>query len=201
MTDQGEKDFLNELLIEFSDISTNAWMGMKYKGVEYQWVDGTDSDFTNWSEYASVWFRVEDCVQMSLMRGMLGQWTDISCKKTALVVCQKRQEINVKSLKDMIESITDLFYAKYNELRNEIQRNDQEHTMKFELLKNDLEIQKLNLTLVFEHAKKKIERQDSLIKELIKDYSVFRSELETIEKPMENYIPLGFLYTQLPNQS
>ena len=201
INDQGEQEFLNELLVEFRNISTSAWIGMKYKGIEYKWMDGSDADFTNWSEFASVWFRVEDCVQMSLMREMLGKWTDMSCKKTALVVCQKRQEINFNSLKDIIKSISEVFEAKNNELRNEILKNNQEHAMKLEIMKNELEIQKLNMTLQFEHEKMTNERRDSEFKELIKDNESINRDLQTIKDIKENYIPLGFLYTQFPNQS
>ena len=67
---------------------------------------------------------------MSLVKSSLGKWNDMSCKKTALVVCQKKQDIN-------FNVIMDLFKIQEKEI---------------EILRN-------------------------------------------------NSIPIGFLYTQLPNQS
>ena len=145
--DQEEQHFLNKMLVEFSNISINTWIGMKFNGYEYDWVDGTDTNFTNWSEYA-VKDGNEPCVQMSLISGMLGKWTDISCKKPALVVCQKRQEINFNSLKDVIKNLTKV-----------------------------LEKQKI------EHDKK---------------HKALQDEMKTFKA---SSLPIGFLYSQLPNQS
>ena len=55
------------------------------------------------------------CVQMSLISGMLGKWTDMSCEKLWLVVCQKRQEITVKSFKRIVNNIKHFFEKKDKE--------------------------------------------------------------------------------------
>ena len=102
--DQEEQRFINELLVPFNNISMDAWIGMEYNGHEYDWMDGTDSNFTNWSE-DTVRDGSELCVQMSLLNRTRGQWTDSSCKRPALIVCQKRQELNFNSLKDIIEDM------------------------------------------------------------------------------------------------
>ena len=86
-----EQRFLNSLLINLKNIS-NVWIGMSYNKQFYKWMDGTDTDFTNWSE-DSVLNGTEPCVQMSLVSESLGKWMDVSCKEPALVVCQKEQGI------------------------------------------------------------------------------------------------------------
>ena len=106
INDMEEQQFINELLVQFNDISMNAWIGMEYNGQEYNWMDGTDSNFTNWSEDA-IREGSESCVRMSLMNRTLGKWTDSSCKRHALIVCQKRQELSLNSLKDFIEDLVE----------------------------------------------------------------------------------------------
>ena len=82
----------------------NAWIGMEYNGHQYDWLDGTDSNYNNWSE-ESVREGSEPCVRMSLLNRTLGKWTDSSCKRLGLIVCQKRQVLSFDSLKDIIEDM------------------------------------------------------------------------------------------------
>ena len=70
---------------------------------------------------------------MSLVDSTLGKWSDESCKKSALITCQKKQEFNLNLVKSLMEK-----------------------------------------------QEKIIEKQQAQI---------------------DSIIPMGFLYTQLPNQS
>ena len=95
-----------------------AWIGMKYNGKEYKWMDGMDTEFENWSDEA-VRVGVEPCAKMSLMSGMIGKWVDSSCKSKALIVCQKKQELNLNALKSIIENVTSTFETEINKLKTQ----------------------------------------------------------------------------------
>ena len=85
-----------------------AWIGMKYNGKEYKWMDGMDTEYNNWSDEANK-DGGDACVKMSLMLGGLtGKWIDTSCNRRALIVCQRRPELNLNSLKDIIQNISDI---------------------------------------------------------------------------------------------
>jgi hypothetical protein len=116
---------------------------MKYTDKVFKWMDGTDTNFTNWANDA-VRDGTAQCVQMSLVDKTIGKWLDESCKRTALIVCQKQQELNFNLLAESIQKM--------------------EKTI--EIVKNKTDIQE--------------------------------KELSSIKASV---IPLGFLYTQFPNQS
>ena len=106
INDGEEQQFLNKLVEPFADISMNAWIGMTFFGrglSQIRRMDGTDSDYTNWSEDLRTEGR-DPCVIMSLMNRTLGKWTDSSCKEQALIVCQT--ELSLNSMKDNIEDKT-----------------------------------------------------------------------------------------------
>ena len=144
--DNEEQEFINKLLKKYTNISMFAWIGRKYNGKEYKWVDGMDSEFDNWSDEA-VKEGEEPCAKMSLMKGMFGKWIDSTCKRRALIVCQRRPELSLSSLKDIIQNMSDII---------ERQQNSLEVTEK---INNEQQAQ------------------------------------------INSMIPLGFVYTQLPNQS
>ena len=143
-----EQEFLINFLIKYNNITENVWIGMKYTNKSYRWTDGTDTNFTNWSEH-SVRDGKEECIQMSLTSESLGKWMDENCKRTSLVVCQKKQDINVESLRNIIDGLTKSLEKQKTDLKNE------------------------------------------LLIEL-------KKELTDVHPAL---IPIGFLYTQLPNQS
>ena len=134
-----EQEFNNNLLGKYKNISLNAWIGMKYTDKVYKWMDGTDTNFTNWAD-DTVRDGTDPCVQMSLVTETLGKWSDMSCKKLGIIVCQKKQEFN------------------------------------FTTLRNAFELQQ-------------------------KDMNSIKDEIKALNQKFEASIPLGFLYTQFPNQS
>ena len=105
--DQEEQHFINQLLGKYSTFSMFAWIGMKYNGNEYKWVDGMDTNFDNWSDEA-VRDGEDACVKMSLMPSMIGKWIDSSCKSRSLIVCQRKPELTLNSLKDIIQNISQI---------------------------------------------------------------------------------------------
>ena len=104
---QDEQDFINKLATPFNNISNVAWVGLKYQQVNksYLWQDDfSNADYNNWADDA-VKDGTEPCVQMSLIKSNLGKWTDESCKKTALIICQKNQVITLDVLRHAVESV------------------------------------------------------------------------------------------------
>ena len=152
-----EQQFLNNLLSKYKNISNNVWIGMSYINKTYRWRDGTETNFTNWSE-ESIRDGSDPCVELSLTTELLGEWFDVSCKKPALIVCQKKQDINLNSLKDVIENLTQILEKQNQEINSH----------------------KVSMS---EFGKKNKELEDEI------------NELKITT------IPIGFLYTQLPNQS
>ena len=105
--DQEEQYAINSFLEKFSDISMFAWIGMKYNGKEYKWVDGMDTEYDNWSDEA-VRDGEDACVKMSLMDGLIGKWMDSSCKSRDLVVCQRIPKLSLNSLKEIIQNMSQI---------------------------------------------------------------------------------------------
>ena len=99
-----EQEFLNNLLHSYNEISSNAWLGMKYTNKSFEWVDGTKVNYSNWADDA-----MRDgsgpCVLMSLVKANLGKWLDDSCKREALIVCQKKQVFTLNTLRTAFESM------------------------------------------------------------------------------------------------
>ena len=121
--DKEEQNSINSMLnvftLDYGSSSMFAWIGMKYNGAKYVWVDGMDTEFDNWSDEA-VRDGNEACVKMSVMPGTIGKWVDSSCKSKALVVCQRTPELSLNSLKDIIQNMSDII----DDLH---QRVDQQH--------------------------------------------------------------------------
>ena len=101
-----EQEFLNNLLHSYNEISPNAWLGMKYNNKSFGWLDGTKVNYTNWAE-DSLRDGSEPCVQMSLGRANLGKWLDESCKRSAIIVCQKKQVFTLNTLREAVVAMED----------------------------------------------------------------------------------------------
>ena len=110
---------------------------MEYSNKAFKWVDGTQPTYENWGENA-----IKDgssaCVQMSLGKSTLGKWTDDSCKKKYLFICQKKastkealgqevdklsktvakQQDELKTLKLDAENNTKLLQEQQNKLKS-----------------------------------------------------------------------------------
>ena len=96
-----EQEFLNNLLHSYNGISPNAWLGMKYNNKSFEWLDGTKVNYTNWADDA-VRDGSEPCVLMSLVKANIGKWLDELCKRTALIVCQKKQTFSLNTLREAV---------------------------------------------------------------------------------------------------
>ena len=80
-----EQEFLNNALNIYTNISENAWIGLKYNGESYQWLDGSDTNYTNWSDEA-VKTGDEPCVLRSIKGEAVGKWLDESCERQEIKV-------------------------------------------------------------------------------------------------------------------
>ena len=120
-----EQEFLNNVLKIYSNISDNAWIGLKYNNKSYEWLDGSDTNYTNWSDDA-VRTGDEPCVLMSIKGEALGKWLDESCKRQAIGVCQKKPEITLDLLKNILEyqnDVIDKMNKHITKLESEIKDN------------------------------------------------------------------------------
>ena len=132
-----EQQFITNLLQKYQNISINAWIGMKYTDQVYKWMDGTETNFYNWANDA-VRDGTAQCVQMSLYDKTIGKWTDESCKKTALIVCQKKQELNFNVVLNLVQKMENSIEIMKKQLEGQKNITDKE----FEQLKNMNENQK-----------------------------------------------------------
>ena len=93
-----EQNFLSKLLSSFKRLSDNVWIGLKSINKTYEWIDGNDLTFDNWEEGAD---KRQDCVIMSITDHSLGKWSDRSCLKKSLSICQKKQ-MTVNAVKQQL---------------------------------------------------------------------------------------------------
>ena len=94
---KGEQDF-----ILYQNLSANIWLGIKYDDNEkaYKWNDGSKLVYENWVGGGPK----KDsklCVQLFLEEQdnpWYGKWSEVSCSKKNLVVCQKPQDWSLSRL-------------------------------------------------------------------------------------------------------
>ena len=101
-----EQIFIEGLILHHSYLSDRVWIGLKYskENNTFRWTDGTDLDYQVWADDA-LRDGSEECVQISSVSQTLGKWTDESCRRKALVLCQKRQELTLDVLRFAIDNI------------------------------------------------------------------------------------------------
>ena len=85
-----ENDFISNHIMKYNSISPNVWIGLEYIDNTFKWMDGKPLFYPNWNVNA-IKGGNSKCVQMSLAKADLGQWTDDLCQKKYLIVCQKKQ--------------------------------------------------------------------------------------------------------------
>ena len=96
-----EQQFIDDITSKYHNISTSVWIGLNYGKDSFNWLDQSETNYTNWSDEAAKDGEVK-CVEMSLDKNVIGKWTDVSCKKTALTICQKKQDLTLISLRNAL---------------------------------------------------------------------------------------------------
>ena len=99
-----EQQFIDDITAKYHNISTSVWIGLNYGKDNFHWQDQTETNYTNWSDEAAKDGEVK-CVEISLEKDMIGKWTDVSCKKTALTICQKKQDLTLISLRNALVTL------------------------------------------------------------------------------------------------
>ena len=158
---------------------------MRFNGREYAWGDGTgrgDTGYTNWGSDA-VRDGKDECVQMSLLDKTLGKWTDVSCAKKALILCQRKQELDFNILRKAFEEQQKTIDSMKAEIKSLKVNSNTVNSFKIEILEK-------HMNQLQEQFKTEMNRQD-------KNDQLTQNILHKIN----SIIPLGFLYTQFPNQS
>ena len=99
-----EQQFIDDITAKYHNISSSVWIGLNYGNDSFHWQDHTETNYTNWSDQAAKDGEVK-CVEMSLVNDYLGKWSDVSCKKTALTICQKKQDLTLVALRNALVNI------------------------------------------------------------------------------------------------
>ena len=96
-----EQEFIENLVKKYNIITNDVWLGMEFNG-KFSWTDKTATEYTNWGPDV-VKDGTDRCFQMSIQEKTLGKWTDMSCKKSALILCQRGQELDLNVLRTAFE--------------------------------------------------------------------------------------------------
>ena len=88
-----EQKFIEKFLFDDNKIVDNIWLGAKRdsKTKKFHWDDVSNPSFTyeNWGRLNNN--NDFECAEMIPYGQEKGKWTDTSCKKKNLIVCQKMQ--------------------------------------------------------------------------------------------------------------
>ena len=112
-----EQQFIDDITSKYHNISSSLWIGLNYGKDSFIWKDQSEMNYTNWSDEAAKTGEVK-CVEMSLENERIGKWTDVSCKKTALTVCQKKQDFTFITLRNALVNLENELYKFKDELKS-----------------------------------------------------------------------------------
>ena len=182
-----ENDFISNHIMKYKTISAFVWIGLEYIDKSFQWMDGKRLIYANWDENA-----IKDgnskCVQMSLAESDLGQWMDDLCQKKYLIVCQKKQltkTVSTEEFKNLTKFIEKL----------QATLDEQDGSIKIQQTIN------ANLDGAFRINQARIESIQSINEKQKMTNEKQQATIEKLKNELESNIPLGYLYTQLPDQS
>ena len=197
-----EQKFIEKLVQKYNTLSDRVWIGLEWNDNTFKWMDGSDVSYENWDENA-VKNGINKCVQMSISNSDLGNWTDDVCTRKYLMACQKKQASKNNMQKDL-SNLTRIIGSHQSRLES----------LEAGKLKLDQDI--ISENNIIESHGSRLDSLDSdrnsmkADRSSLKDSSMpsqnnfqidlnnHQSRLRSIEKAI---IPIGFLYTQLPNQS
>ncbi|XP_054153146.1 macrophage mannose receptor 1-like [Oppia nitens] len=101
--DSPEKQKFVEKVIQESGVEDNAWIGLNRTDQSYQWSDGTDLSFTNWSPGEPNSSNSTACVQIYAesyrwdgKAVTFGKWDDLPCDSKRVFICEKKRKIHSK---------------------------------------------------------------------------------------------------------
>jgi hypothetical protein len=97
-----EEEWLTNYLKTFAHISEVVWIGLKWSGKGFVWVDNIALDYKSWGKDAILDGSLL-CADLSLKMLTMGNWTDNSCNKKALIACQSPQMCLSKLSKELFK--------------------------------------------------------------------------------------------------
>lgn len=118
---QEEQKFIEQIISKFNNETNFIWIGLQYNIEKhiFQWDDGTIIDFENWAKDA-VKDGQDECARMSINGKDFGKWIDESCKKNALIVCEKKIINSFDILTEAIDKLESRINAINNQLLSRI---------------------------------------------------------------------------------
>jgi hypothetical protein len=97
-----EQDFISEFLFKTKKIAENVWLGLKKDNNNFKWSDGSNLDFANWLTGNPSNKSDHNCVQMLPESSPIGKWSDITCNKKNIAVCQKNAILSLTLLSKIL---------------------------------------------------------------------------------------------------
>ena len=164
-----EQQFIENVLFDQIKIVDNIWLGAKRdpKTKKFYWDDEVHTNFTysNWAEINND--TALECAEMFSEGHFKGKWTDTSCMKSNIVVCQKMQDWTLARLLKEFLDLKKRYEKETIQTKTEYEKDKNETNIRYE-------------------------------KELQEIKTKFQNEVNNLK---EAVVPIGFIYTQLPNQT
>jgi hypothetical protein len=101
MHSKEEQDFISEFLFKTKKISENVWLGLKKNDNNFKWSDGSNLEFANWLTGNPSNKSDHNCVQVLPESSPIGKWSDITCNKKNVAICQKIPTLSLTLLHKM----------------------------------------------------------------------------------------------------
>ena len=184
-----EQKFIENLVQKHNTLSDRVWIGLEWNDNTFKWMDGSDVKYENRGEYSNYFrnkdMRVNRCFQMSTIGKNLGKWSDDYCGENYLMACQKRQasinnfQIDLYSHKSRLESL------------EASKRKFEQDTVFENQIIDSIETSQNNFQIDLHSQKSRIDSLEAIKTKLEED-------IISLEK---SSMPIGFLYTQFPEQS
>ena len=182
---QDEQNFINKFLLNVTKAFEEVWIGLERDNSSYHWKYGEKPSYENWDQNSG---KTKDCVAMSLLSTSLGKWRDEVCTRKLVVICQKKLLTKIVLRHDI-----DKQQEMINNLKNILKQSENN----FKKLQETVNAQQETINkqkVILENFKK---NQDETVDFQNKEINSMKLDLNKID----SIIPIGFIYTQLPQQS
>lgn len=191
---QVEHDFVNQLLLE-AKVEENIWIDLtraEGNGGLFLNSDHESPLFPGWADSHPTKELKKKCVQLRspLKKELSGKWEDVICFRRNYVLCQRYVEwdkLNVQKELIKTERHLDLIYQVFSDIRQKTEN----------FMTGDLDKRLTSIGTLFDAVDKKVQ-------ELENKTELITKQVETLEfytrDLVNNPVPVGFIYAQLPNQ-
>lgn len=101
-----EKQKFLENFFKSNSVVDNVWIGLKFVQGLYLWTDGTEYEYINW-ESGNPKYNESYCVQILTESTKFGLWSEESCLKKNLVICEKIQSWTMVQMQTALMELQD----------------------------------------------------------------------------------------------